>query len=116
MFKRFFRKPEKSDLQIMYESLDKQWRPERCPITQRPFFMWIEHPDDGWVPTYGGPFDSYTIPVAGNLPESGQIEWDEIQMTYHQYDHDEGAWKDWVEHCDILLVQESKLINLIHPD
>ncbi|MEE1886376.1 hypothetical protein [Pseudomonas carassii] len=40
-----------------------RWYPDECPITGRQFFMWIEHPDDGMVPTYGGPFDSYTIPV-----------------------------------------------------
>ncbi|ELI3913496.1 ead/Ea22-like family protein, partial [Escherichia coli] len=37
-----------------------QWRPDICPITGRAFFMWIEHPTLGNVPTYGGPLDSYT--------------------------------------------------------
>lgn len=93
-----------------------QWRPDRCPITQRPFFMWLEHPEHGSVPTYGGPFDSYTIPVADNLPEDGNIEWDDIELSYQQYDHDEGAWKNWVEHCSVLLIGEEKLMSLMRPD
>ncbi|MFT0140726.1 hypothetical protein ACEK07_45875 [Alcanivoracaceae bacterium MT1] len=59
----------------------KWWKPDVCPITRAPFFMWIEHPDDGWVPTYGGPYDSYTIPV-----------FDGESYTRQRYDHDEGGW------------------------
>ncbi|WP_261986136.1 hypothetical protein [Escherichia fergusonii] len=40
--------------------MSNQWRPDICPITGRVFFMWIEHPTLGNVPTYGGPLDSYT--------------------------------------------------------
>ena len=38
--------------------------PDKCPITRRDFFMEI----DG-VPTYGGPYDSYTIPEMEGTPD-----------------------------------------------
>lgn len=93
----------------------QNWRPERCPITMRPFFMWIEHPEHGMVPTYGGPFDSYTIPEPDNLPVNGSIEFDDIEMSCHHFDHDDGAWKDWVEGSDIRLIKEAKLLDY-QPD
>ncbi len=46
--------------------------------------MWIEHPELGNVPTYGGPLDSYTIPT-----KDGDGE-----FSCERYDHDFG---DWVE-------------------
>ncbi|WP_052862667.1 hypothetical protein [Delftia lacustris] len=59
------------------------WCPDVCPITGRPFFMWIEHWQTGKpVPTYGGPYDSYTIPVKDS---DGSFECE-------RYDHDEGGW------------------------
>ena len=64
--------------------------PEKCPKTGLPFFMMIEHPVLGVVPTYGGPFDSYTIP-----------EKDEVgEYTYYKYDHDEGCWEDYCYSAD----------------
>ena len=60
------------------------WKPERCPITGRSFFMWIDHPDLGYVPTYGGPYDSYTL---AEKDEGGEY-------FVHRYDHDDGAWVD----------------------
>ena len=54
----------------------------QCPITRRPYVMHINHPEDGYVATYGSPYDSYTVPV-----EVWEGEW-----YYHRYDHDEGAW------------------------
>lgn len=60
------------------------WKPERCPITGRSFFMWIDHPDLGYVPTYGGPYDSYTL---ADKDENGEY-------FVHRYDHDDGAWVD----------------------
>lgn len=60
------------------------WRPDECPITGRKFFMWIEHPDGGMVPTYGGPFDSYTIPTRDG--DEG--------FFCERYDHDYGGWRD----------------------
>ena len=59
---------------------------EVCPITGLPFFMMIEH-HDGLVPTYGGPYDSYTIPQQHDDPNDGYW-WD-------CYDHDRGCWVDW---------------------
>lgn len=62
------------------------WKPERCPVTNRPFFLWIEHPTVGMVPTYGGPYDSYTIPEVDNDGE----------FSCERFDHDEGGWVDGV--------------------
>ncbi|MFY0993518.1 MULTISPECIES: hypothetical protein [Pseudomonas] len=61
-----------------------RWCPDECPITGRKFFMWIEHPDGGMVPTYGGPFDSYTIPTRDG--DEG--------FFCERYDHDYGGWRD----------------------
>ena len=55
------------------------YHPEACPITGRPFFMTI----DGKA-TYGGPFDSYTIPRRD----------DDGSLTCERYDHDRGGWVD----------------------
>lgn len=66
------------------EAVKNWWKPERCPVTNRPFFLWIEHPSDGMVPTYGGPFDSYTIPTVDSDGE----------FCCERYDHDVGAWVD----------------------
>lgn len=53
----------------------------RCPITNRPYFCDMEL-DGEMVPTYGGPFDSYTVP-----------EKDEDGFYFvHRYDHDRGCW------------------------
>jgi hypothetical protein len=65
--------------------------PENCPITNLPFFMMIEHPDLGVVPTYGGPYDSYTIP-----------EKDDGGDYYRErYDHDEGRWIEGFEYIEV---------------
>ncbi len=57
--------------------------PSKCPLTGLPFFMPIKHPDLGLVPTFGGPFDSYTTP-----------EKDEGDDSYFwwRFDHDLGGW------------------------
>ncbi|EAY4679464.1 ead/Ea22-like family protein [Salmonella enterica subsp. enterica serovar Rubislaw] len=65
-------------------SVDSQWKPDVCPITGRRFFMWIEHPSLGYVPTYGGPFDSYTIPTRDSSGE----------FSCERYDHDLGGWRE----------------------
>jgi len=65
--------------------------PEKCPITRRPFFMVISHPELGWVPTYGGPYDSYTIPHMEGKPDE---PYHERELTCHHYDHDYGGWVD----------------------
>lgn len=56
---------------------------DKCPITGRPFFMNIEHDELGCVPTYGGPFDSYTIPA---LVRDGS------ELRSERYDHEAGRW------------------------
>jgi hypothetical protein len=56
--------------------------PDKCPITKRTFFMLLLAPWDDVVPTYGGPYDSYTIPEPD---EDGNY-------TVHRYDHDLGGW------------------------
>ena len=65
-------------------SINNQWKPDVCPITGRKFFMWIEHPELGYVPTYGGPYDSYTIPTRDSDGE----------FSCERYDHDVGGWVD----------------------
>ncbi|ENT2047410.1 TPA: ead/Ea22-like family protein [Escherichia coli] len=64
------------------KAVRNQWRPDICPITGRAFFMWIEHPTLGNVPTYGGPLDSYTIPT-----KDGDGE-----FSCERYDHDFSGW------------------------
>ncbi|MFV2939243.1 ead/Ea22-like family protein [Klebsiella michiganensis] len=65
-------------------SINNQWKPDVCPITGRRFFMWIDHPELGYVPTYGGPYDSYTIPTRDSDGE----------FSCERYDHDFGGWVD----------------------
>jgi hypothetical protein len=62
---------------------EQGWCPDVCPLTGTPFFMWINHYQTGqMVPTYGGPFDSYTIPVKG----------DDGSYCRERFDHDRGHW------------------------
>jgi Lar family restriction alleviation protein len=56
---------------------------DECPITGRPFFMNMDHEELGCVPTYGGPFDSFTIPA---LSDDGS------ELRSERYDHDAGHW------------------------
>lgn len=62
--------------------------PATCPVTGLRFFTMVYAMDDdehgGLVPTYGGPFDSYTIPTQDN-----NGDW-----IRNHYDHDEGGWAD----------------------
>ena len=78
----------------------RDWYPEACPITQRPFFMIIEHPEHGMVPTYGGPYDSYTIPERD----------DDGDWICERYDHDDGAWVEGWESTGLVVVKDSDLI------
>ena len=64
------------------EMKESRWCPDACPITGKPFFMWMEHPEHGYVPTYGGPYDSYTI---------AEPDADGFFRSEH-YDHDRGEW------------------------
>ena len=92
------------------------WCPERCPITFRPFFMWIEHPDLGMVPTYGGPYDSYTIPEPVlPLPEAedGDVEFEDIELACLRFDHDEGCWyTDEVEDPGKRVILADKVLEM----
>lgn len=60
------------------------WCPDIDPITRYPLFMWIEHPELGCVPTYGGPYDSYTLPERDSNGE----------LFRRRYDHDLGGWRE----------------------
>lgn len=101
----------------LYITQEKQmaWCPDVCPITFRPFFMWIGHPTKGVVPTYGGPFDSYTIPEP-ELPDlSGgkTIEFHDVEFTRLRYDHDEGGWRmDEVEDPCMRVIHDDNLWEL----
>lgn len=79
---------DKAGARMGASNIDGDWTrrlaKQFCPITKRPFFMAIEHPDLGWVATYGGPFDSFTIPEPD---EDGSFR-------SERFDHDAG---DWVE-------------------
>jgi hypothetical protein len=73
------------------------WCPDVCPLTGRPFFMWI----DG-EPTYGGPFDSYTIPKRDEIGE----------YSCRQFDHDEGGWNDWEVGLGLIVKTEDDWISI----
>lgn len=83
-------------------NINNWWKPDVCPITGRRFFMWIEHPDLGYVPTYGGPYDSYTIPTRDDVGE----------FSCERYDHDFGGWVD--DECAGLYVIDEDEICRVH--
>jgi hypothetical protein len=78
--------------------------PDVCPITGRAFFMNLEHPELGLVATYGGPFDSYTIP-------SWDKE-DEGVMRCERYDHDAGIWVEGGEPLPFHVVTNDEYVDL----
>ena len=90
------------------------WCPDRCPITLRPFFMWVWHPDYGPVPTYGGPYDSYTIPAVSE-PLDPDLELHERQLVCHHFDHDEGEWVDDFDPY-IRLISDDDLSQLLEDN
>lgn len=73
--------------------------PAHCPVTGRPFFMILEGEDGEEFATYGGPFDSYTIP-----------EWNEEDKEFRsdRYDHDAGNWVEGGEPYPFIIVDESE--------
>lgn len=79
--------------------------PAKCPITGRPYFMTLDHPELGMVPTYGGPYDSYSIPHAEGKASQ---PWHERELVQHRYDHDAGGW--------LLDVVETIPLRIIHDD
>lgn len=82
--------------------------PAQCPNTRRDFFMVIEHPDLGMVPTYGGPYDSYTIPEM-----TGQADqpWHKRELFVRRYDHDVGGWVE-DEFIPMRVISEEALFEL----
>lgn len=72
-----------------------KWCPDECPITGRKFFLWMEHPEKGMVPTYGGPFDSFTL-AERDGDNTYQCE---------RYDHDAGKWMDAWDWIDLRLIE-----------
>ena len=79
--------------------------PAKCPITRRDFFMEI----DG-VPTYGGPYDSYTIPEMTGDPNE---PFHKRELVVRRYDHDEGGWlEDELETIPLRVVHEDVLNEL----
>lgn len=84
---------------------EKRWCPDYCPFTGLSFFMFIEsmNGDGVMVPTYGGPFDSYTIPERDA----------DGDYTRRRYDHDRGGWLvDEVEIIGVRLVEDWKVPDL----
>lgn len=79
------------------------WCPDVCPITGLPFFMWIEHHETGQkVPTYGGPYDSYTIPVRDK----------DGSYCRERYDHDLGGWlTDEVDDVGVQIVSDQAYVS-----
>lgn len=88
-----------------------RWCPAICPVTFSRFFMWIEHPKKGWLPTYGGPFDSYTIPEPNYDEHKRPFARFDVEYTQERYDHDAGMWVE-SETVDIRTITEEKLIEL----
>ena len=80
------------------------YHPEFCPVTGRSFFMTIEGEDGRMVATYGGPFDSYTIP-----------EWngEDNEFRSERFDHDAGHWVDGGEPYDFILVDEQEYHGIV---
>lgn len=76
-----------------------------CPFTKRPYFMHLEHQELGRVPTYGGPFDSYTIPA----PD------DDEHLRCERFDHDAGNWVEGGEPTGLLVISERELSRLAQP-
>lgn len=81
----------------------RSW-PDKCPITRRDFFMEI----DG-VPTYGGPFDSYTIPEMLGTPDQS---WHDRELFVRRFDHDRGHWVD-DEIIDLRVIHDGVLDDLL---
>lgn len=82
---------------------DQRLQGTRCPITGERFFAVIEHPSRGFVPTYGGPFDSYTIPERD----------DEHSWSREHYDHDEGGWVDGCAAIQEIVVDREEYESLL---
>jgi hypothetical protein len=71
--------------------------PDVCPFTGRKFWGNIEHPELGVVATYGGPFDTYTLP---------QRDADDPSYYVYRFDQDAGAWVDGVQDIGVAVVDD----------
>lgn len=76
----------------LHHESELQGAPEFCPRTGNQFWGYIDHPELGYVPTYGGPFDTFTIPERD----------DDDMWRSERFDQDAGAWKEggWVWDVD----------------
>src|SRR5687768_17050443 len=83
--------------------------PLKCPITRLPYFMTLHHPELGMVPTYGGPFDSYTIPEPEGEPTQ---PWHEREMRCERYDYDWGGWADGGHPIPLRIIHDTVLQEL----
>jgi len=86
-------------------SVKNDFADTKCPFTGRPYFMHMDHDELGNVPTYGGPFDSYTIPQPD---EDGHLR-------SERYDHDLGGWIEGGEPTGLLVVSEDELVDQPSP-
>lgn len=84
---------------------EQRWCPDVDPITRYPLFMWISHPELGYVPTYGGPYDSYTLT---ERDENGEF-------FRHRYDHDRGGWVE-DEYVGLIVVEDWLPKNQVELD
>lgn len=86
-----------------------KWCPDYDPITLDPFFMWIENESGEYVPTYGGPLDSYTLSQPYQLKEGSK----RIDIEYHRtrFCHDRGCWIESETLC-MRVASEEFLIDL----
>ncbi|WP_054074782.1 hypothetical protein [Comamonas testosteroni] len=82
--------------------------PKKCPITGRPYFMHLHHPEHGLIPTFGGPYDSYSMPYAEGEPTD---PWHERELSVHRYDHDRGHWVE-DESIPLRIIFEEALLEL----
>lgn len=94
-------------------SQNDRWCPEICPITGRKFFMWIYCEDEKRdVPTYGGPFESRTIPKLEDVKKvKGEKDLHNHELTSRVFDHDLGHWTEY-ETQDIRVIDDQVLIDL----
>lgn len=90
-----------TDLELRLKKYDLLY-PAKCPITGLPFFMLIEDEEGNTLPTYGGPYDSYTIP---ERDEDGSY-------SHRRYDHDLGGWIEGWEVIPIIVKNEDEWYKL----
>ena len=92
--------------ELQKQVTDKLEVPERCPITGYRFFCVMNY-EGRKLPTYGGPLDSFTVPVAH--PSEDFTEARELIRTTFNHDDDCRA-ED--ESTGLFVVKEATLIEL----